>query len=308
MKPWGQYYIISFLGDKYFAAYSDTQTATMIADNLIDPWLYNKSTSRNLMINRQISKVLMDDNMEMTVTSSTPLKLEEGYELAIKYIDVDGNKVYLELSKKGSVVDSKVVSPSKDNPTMDDKTYYYKKDVGDSKDLIIIAAHFKNAFRGADSNLATIDGIFQISDMATTLESEKQYDKMAIRNVNSTAMTITMDNKENPIILRKNEDIVLMQDIHIKTADQDAINDSQPLRYYIYKVEVATIEKEFHGYGSDFPKSFIETASVPIASIDVDLIEPGIGPLAPTGEPIVPDVPPLTNGLEEPVTSPDNST
>ena len=63
----------------------------------------------------------------MTVTSGTPLKMEEGYELAIKSIDIDGNKVYLELSKDGSVVDSKVISPSKDNPTMADKTYYYKK-------------------------------------------------------------------------------------------------------------------------------------------------------------------------------------
>ena len=64
----------------------------------------------------------------MTVTSGTPLKMEEGYELAIKSIDIDGNKVYLELSKDGAVVDSKVISPSKDNATMADKTYYYKKD------------------------------------------------------------------------------------------------------------------------------------------------------------------------------------
>jgi hypothetical protein len=30
---------------------------------------------------------------------------------------------------------------------MKDKTYYYKKDVGDSKDVVIVAAHFKNAFQ-----------------------------------------------------------------------------------------------------------------------------------------------------------------
>ncbi len=56
----------------------------------------------------------MDDKDEMTVTSGTPLKLEEGYELAIKSIDIDGNKVYLELSKNGAVVDSKVVSSIQD--------------------------------------------------------------------------------------------------------------------------------------------------------------------------------------------------
>ena len=85
--------------------------------------------------------------------------------MSIKSIDIDGNKVYLELSKDGAVVDSKVISPSKDAATMADKTYYYKKDIGDhQKDIVIIAAHFKNAFRGADQNLATVDGIWQVSE------------------------------------------------------------------------------------------------------------------------------------------------
>ncbi len=41
----------------------------------------------------------------------TPLELEEGYELAIRSIDIDGNKVYLELIKDGEVVDSEVIIP-----------------------------------------------------------------------------------------------------------------------------------------------------------------------------------------------------
>ena len=164
--------------------------------------------------------------------------MEEGYELAIKSIDIDGNKVYLELSKDGAVVDSKVISPSKDNPTMSDKTYYYKKDVGDSKDLVIIAAHFKNAFRGSDSNLATIDGVWQISDAATEVKVDTEYDKMRIASV--SADTITMDNKDNTVTLSKNKDIDLMGDVNIKTADQDVVDDANPLRYYIYKA--VTIE------------------------------------------------------------------
>ena len=98
---------------------------------------------------------------------------------------------------------------------MADKTYYYKKDVGDSKELVIIAVHFKNAFRGADQNLATIDGIWQISDVATEVEVDTEYDKMRIASV--TADTITMDNKDNTITLSKNKDITLMAGIKIKT-------------------------------------------------------------------------------------------
>jgi cobalamin biosynthesis Mg chelatase CobN len=52
-----------------------------------------------------------------------------------------------------------------------------------------------------------------------------------------------MDNKDNQITLSKNKDVVLMENIHIKTADQDIIDAAQPLRYYIYKaasIEAAT--------------------------------------------------------------------
>ena len=151
-EDWGQYNVIGFMAEKYFAGYIDTADTT-------DDVLFEKSEDENVLSDEQLLKILTDDDAEMTVTSGTPLKLEEGYELGIKSIDIDGNKVYLELSKDGSVVDSKVISPSKDGATMLDKTYYYKKDVGDSKDVVIVAAHFKNAFRGADQDLATIDGI-----------------------------------------------------------------------------------------------------------------------------------------------------
>ena len=182
----------------------------------------------------------MDNDDEMTVTSGTPLKMEEGYELGIKSIDIDGNKVYLELSKDGAVVDSKVISPSADNADMKDKTYYYKKDVGDSKDVVIVAAHFKNAFRGADQDLATIDGLWQLSDTATDVSENTEYDKMTIQTV--TADSIMMNNEDNDITLSNDKDISLMEGVRIKTADPSSDEPADTLRWYIYK-EV-TIEGE----------------------------------------------------------------
>ncbi|MCX6679626.1 MAG: S-layer protein domain-containing protein [Methanothrix sp.] len=140
-----------------------------------------------------------------------------------------------QLEKDGSVVDSKVISPSKDGATMADKTYYYKNPVvGDQKKLVTVAAHFKNAFRGADQNLATVDGLWQISSEATEVKADTQYDKMTIRSVDATNGVITMDNKDNAITLSKNKDSALMAGVNIKTADNDT------LRYYIYKA--VTIE------------------------------------------------------------------
>ena len=225
-EDWGSYKVMGFQAENYFAGYNTN------ADAAKDIF-FKESTDENSLSSEQLEKVLIDDDTEKTVTSGTPLKLEEGYELAIKSIDIDGNKVYIELSKDGAVVDSKVVSPSKTDATMADKTYYYKKTVGDSKDLVIIAAHFKNAFRGSDQNLATVDGIWQISDVATEVKVDTEYDKMRIASV--SADTITMDNKDNTVTLSKNKDITLMGDVMITTSDQSVIDDANPLRYYISK-------------------------------------------------------------------------
>ncbi len=160
---------------------------------------FKESTDENSLSSEQLEKILVDDDTEKTVTSGTPLKLEEGYELAIKSIDIDGNKVYLELSKDGAVVDSKVVSPSKDGATMADKTYYYKNPVvGDQKKLVTVGVHFKNAFRGADQNLATIDGEWQISDAPTEVKADTQYDKMTIRTVDATAASSPWTTRTTP--------------------------------------------------------------------------------------------------------------
>ena len=227
-EDWGSYKVIGFQAEKYFAGYIENADA---AKNIF----FKESTDENSLSSEQLEKILVDDDTEKTVTSGTPLKLEEGYELAIKSIDIDGNKVYLELSKDGAVVDSKVVSPSKDGATMSDKTYYYKNPVvGDQKKLVTVGVHFKNAFRGADQNLATIDGVWQISDAPTEVKADTQYDKMTIRTVDATNGVITMDNKDNAITLSKNKDSSLMAGVKIKTADNDT------LRYYIYKA--VTIE------------------------------------------------------------------
>jgi S-layer protein (TIGR01567 family) len=233
-EGWGYFNIVGFMAEPYFGGY--VLDETIPADDQV---LYQKSTDECSLCDEQLEKVLIDDNSEKTVTTGTPLKLEEGYELGIKSIDIDGNKVYLELTKDGAVVSSKVISPSMDGATMLDKTFYFKKDVGEQKELVIIAVHFKNAFRGADQDLATIDGVWQISDTATDVKTDTEYGKMRIATV--SADTITMDNQDNTITLSKNKDIDLMDGTKILTADADE------LRYYIYKV--ATVGNETMAVG-----------------------------------------------------------
>jgi len=109
-------------------------------------------------------KILIDDETEQTITTDNPLELEEGYVLQINHIDVNGNKVYLDLLKDSKVIDSKIVSPSKDRASDEDKIYRYKKDIGNATNITLIEVHFKNAFRGNEMDLGTISSVMQVSE------------------------------------------------------------------------------------------------------------------------------------------------
>jgi S-layer protein (TIGR01567 family) len=231
---WGQYQVIGFLGDEYFAAYSSAANSAMEGALESVPFLYDRSKNRNLMTNEQISKVLMDDDTQTLITTAEPLKLKEGYELAIKSVNANETKVMLELKKDGQSLDTQIITPGADGARMADKTYYYRKNLGNTNDIVTIAVHFKNIFRG-DYDSATVDGVFQISDIPTSIKAEGQFEMMSIRTVDPTSLTITMDNKDNQIILSKNRDVLLMKDIHIRTANQNIVDETTPLRYYLYK-------------------------------------------------------------------------
>jgi S-layer protein (TIGR01567 family) len=224
-EEWGYYKVIGFLGKKYFAGYAEDENldyGSMI--------LFRESTDENSLADEQLQTILIDSDNETIVTAGVPLKLAEDYVLAIKYIDSDG--MLLELTKNGAVVDTKVLMPSRDGATMADKTYLYRKDAGEQKGLVVIAVHFKNALTIGNQTVATVNGIWQISEAATSVKVDSEYGKMRIASVSSD--TITMDNKDYSITLGRNNDIPLMSDIKIKTANQDYIDEANPLRYCIY--------------------------------------------------------------------------
>jgi len=219
---WGSYKVIGFQAKVYFAGYNEGASEED-GSNIF----FKESTDKNSLSSEQLETILMDSKDEMIVNSSTPLNLSEGYELVIKLIDTNG--MYLELAKDGHVIDSKVISPSKDGATEVDKTYWYKNPaVGEQKNLVTIGVHFKNAISIQNRTIATVDGIWQISDAPTEVKADTQYGKMTISAVDATNGIITMNNKDNAITLSKNKDIELMPGVNLRTAD----NLTQ--RFYIY--------------------------------------------------------------------------
>lgn len=199
-SEWGSYQVIGFMADKYFAGYKSND-------------VFDKD--RSLINDGQLRRVLIDSDDENTITTGSVMPLEEGYELRIKQIDIDGNKVYLALAKDGEEVDSKVISPD----SLKSATYQYKVDIG-GEDTPIVLAHISNVFTSTESALVTVNGLFQISDTFSSVEDGDKYDKMKVTSVSDVG--VEMDN-EDSITLRKGSTVKIFGNVGFLVADADEI-------------------------------------------------------------------------------------
>jgi S-layer protein (TIGR01567 family) len=199
-EDWGSYQVMGFMADKYFAGYN--------INNIFDK-------EKSLINEGQLRKVLIDNDEDRTITSGSVLPLEEGYELRIKEVDINGNKVYLGLAKDGSEIDSKVISPD----SLKAATYQYKIKIG-GDDVPIIMAHISNVFASAESNLVTVNGLFQISDDYAPVEDGDKYDKMKVTSVSDAG--IEMKN-EDSLTLRKGSTVKIFGNVGFQVADADEL-------------------------------------------------------------------------------------
>lgn len=197
---WGEYDVVGFMAEKYFAGF-------------IKGEIFNKDIS--LINENQLRRVLIDSDDDETITSGSVLPLEEGYELRINEIDLNGNKVYLALAKDGEEIDSKVITPT----DVKSSTYKYEVDVS-GDDVPLVMAHVSNVFAGAESSLVTIDGLFQISDTFASVEEDDKYSEMQVTMVSDTGIEM---NNEDSLTLRKGKTVKLMGDVGLQVADSDAL-------------------------------------------------------------------------------------
>ncbi|HUS76681.1 MAG TPA: S-layer protein domain-containing protein [Methanothrix sp.] len=196
---WGDYDVIGFMADKFFAGYNNTAFTDDIS-----------------AINEgQLRRVLIDDDKSRTIASGSVLSLEEGYELRIKQVDLNGNKVYLSLARDGEEVDSKVVTPSSDSKDRA-SSYLYKVDIGSEKDVPIIAAHVESVFRSTESDLATVDGIFQVSDSPESVEEGEIHGRMKVESLGDDGITMQNDGS---ISLGRGKTIEIMDNLKLEVAD-----------------------------------------------------------------------------------------
>ncbi len=207
---WGDFEVIGFMADKYFAGYPKNDFTNEVS----------------LVSQGQLSKVLLDKSEKTSLVSGSSLVLEEGYALNIVEVDVNGDTVYIRLTKDGEQIDDDIIAS--------DRTYVYKMDVGDVEDVPVIAVHFQDVFQGTESSAVFVDGMFQISDEYVSVESGETFGEMEVTGISENG--ITMRN-EDSISLSRDKEVSVMNNIKFKVADDST------LRFYPF-VEIETSASE----------------------------------------------------------------
>jgi S-layer protein (TIGR01567 family) len=196
---WGNFTVVGFMADKYFAGYTDGSVDGSVSDV-------------SLLSNDILSKVLIDSDDKKSLNTGESLALEDGYSLDVKEVDVNGNSVWVQLEKDGKQVDEGFISSGDD--------YVYKTDLGKATDVPLIIVHFGTVFQGSETSAVFIQGIFQISENYTEISSGDDFDKMEVTDVSESG--ITMKNKDD-IGLDQDETTDLMGNISFKTADNSTL-------------------------------------------------------------------------------------
>jgi S-layer protein (TIGR01567 family) len=133
-SKWGEYDMISFAAEKYFAGYN-SETESDITDETI-----------SLISNKMLCKVLIDEDDKHTVSTGASLELEEGYEIKIIQLDLQGDMAQIELLRDGNIVDAGIIS---NTPS----TYTYTRDIGSVDDVPIVVICVDSVFAGTEGDM-----------------------------------------------------------------------------------------------------------------------------------------------------------
>jgi hypothetical protein len=94
----------------------------------------------------------------------------------------------------------------------------YKVDIGSEKDVPIITAHIESVFRSTESDLATVNGIFQVSDSPQSVEEGEIHGRMKVETLGDDGITMQNDGS---ISLGRGKTVEIMENLKLEVADSD---------------------------------------------------------------------------------------
>nr|WP_319507559.1 S-layer protein domain-containing protein [uncultured Methanolobus sp.] len=159
----------------------------------------------------ELVKLLIDSNDRYTLGADSALGLGEGYELTVKQIDVDGNKVWMELSKDGVYVEDEVI-----DITVGDATWDYDRDVGNQEDVIVFRVLVTEVSQV--DNLVVVEGIWLIDFQ--NINEINVADEFGVMEVDSISNSLLMVNYE-PINLLPDSVQEIAEGLKFKVLDDN---------------------------------------------------------------------------------------
>ena len=200
---WGNYMVLCFLGQKYFAGYSDDCQIAVAWDSLND--------------GKILSQVLIDSDETKTIANDEALPLKEGYSLKLSDAE-EGVKI--NLYKGSNVVDSKVITPPSD--------YVYSASVGKTN-VPLLAVGIKANVKTEPKSYYSIKGLFQISEKPTVFDQGVEYGEMKV-----------VSNDSNGLVLKNIKDLDLSTEPDLELIDGfrlksiNSVDSVFNIRRYIY--------------------------------------------------------------------------
>ncbi|MFI5382742.1 MAG: S-layer protein domain-containing protein [Methanosarcina thermophila] len=198
-RNWGNFMVVGFMADKYFAGYEDGAVNGAVDDV-------------SLLSDNILAKILIDSDDRKSMYSGSALVLENGYSLNIVEVDINGDTVWVQLEKDGEVVDEAFVASNQD--------YIYETDIGEAEDIPLIIVHFGTVFAGTETSAVFTQGIFQISDEYIEIENGESFGEMEVSSVSESGIRMKND---DDIGLDRGETIEIMGNISFKVADDNVL-------------------------------------------------------------------------------------
>ncbi|WP_321428450.1 S-layer protein domain-containing protein [uncultured Methanolobus sp.] len=106
-------------------------------------------------VNPDAGTVSCDD--KVIITSDEPYKLNEGYNLSLVTLDLNSNKIFINLTKDGQLLDQDIVKNGE---------YYYFNKTFNGNEQTIISFLLENTFSGESNKIAIIKNIIQNPDVS----------------------------------------------------------------------------------------------------------------------------------------------
>ncbi len=221
-RQFGNYSMIGFMGERYFAGYTQESRIASLSANLLNHGL--------------LLSILMDENVNRTLSTGGGMALGDGYSIWVEDVNIDEGITQFSLTKNGEEIDSRSVKAQ--------DTYIFKKDIrmiatAGSIDydnnitvgsLPVIAIHIDSILLEKNLHVVRIKGIFQLSDIYTKIQPGSEYWIYGIMKImNISEKGISMSNM-NSINLRypysteyKLNSIGIMSGFGLKVADSEVL-------------------------------------------------------------------------------------